>query len=114
MSLILYLFAATMSPRFRFILKEHEGDLCVIIIIIIIMPQLPVQSLLRCLYSPLCAIVCVSICARRLKNPRALAAICHGLDTQKYRVQELCESGAGRPGLSVLMSITVSVDVEQH
>ena len=25
-----------MSPRFRFILKEHEGDLCVIIIIIII------------------------------------------------------------------------------
>ena len=30
------------------------------------------------------------------------------------RVQELCESRGGRPGLSVLMSITVSVDVKQH
>ena len=30
------------------------------------------------------------------------------------RVQELCESGGGRPGLSVLMSLTVSVDVKQH
>ena len=26
------------------------------------------------------------------------------------RVQELCESGGGRPGLPVLMSLTVSVD----
>ena len=32
-----------------------------------------------------------------------------------HRVQELCESRGGRPGLSaVLMSITVSVDVKQH
>ena len=31
-----------------------------------------------------------------------------------YRVQELCESRGGRPGLSVLMSLTVSVDVKQH
>ena len=30
------------------------------------------------------------------------------------RVQELCESGGGRPGLPVLMSLTVSVDVKQH
>ena len=32
----------------------------------------------------------------------------------KYRVQELCESRGGRPGLSVLISLTVSVDVKQH
>ena len=30
------------------------------------------------------------------------------------RVQELCESRGGRPGLSVLMGLTVSVDVKQH
>ena len=30
------------------------------------------------------------------------------------RVQELCESRGGRPGLSVLMSLTVSVDIKQH
>ena len=30
------------------------------------------------------------------------------------RVQELCESQGGRPGPSVLMSLTVSVDVKQH
>ena len=30
------------------------------------------------------------------------------------RVQELCESRSGRPGLHVLMSLTVSVDVKQH
>ena len=29
-------------------------------------------------------------------------------------VQELCESRGGRPGLSVLMSFTVSVDVKQY
>ena len=29
-------------------------------------------------------------------------------------VQELCESRGGRPGLSILMSLTVSVDVKQH
>ena len=31
-----------------------------------------------------------------------------------YRVQELCESRGGRPGLPVLMSLMVSVDVKQH
>ena len=35
-------------------------------------------------------------------------------DRWRYRVQELCESRGGRPGLSVLMSLTVSVDVKQH
>ena len=30
------------------------------------------------------------------------------------RVQELCESQGGRPGLSVLMSLTVSMDVKQQ
>ena len=30
------------------------------------------------------------------------------------RVQELCESRGGRPGLPVLMSFMVSVDVKQH
>ena len=30
------------------------------------------------------------------------------------RVQELCESRGGRPGLSVLTSLTVSADVKQH
>ena len=30
------------------------------------------------------------------------------------RVQELCESRNGRPGLPVLMNLTVSVDVKQH
>ena len=30
------------------------------------------------------------------------------------RAQELCESRGGRPGLPVLMSLMVSVDVKQH
>ena len=30
------------------------------------------------------------------------------------RVQELCESRGSRPGLPVLMSLMVSVDVKQH
>ena len=34
--------------------------------------------------------------------------------TSGVRVQELCESRGGRPGLSVLMNLTVSVDVKQH
>ena len=43
------------------------------------------------------------------------------IDTDVYmfvfvtvRVQELHESRGGHPGLSVLMSLTVSVDVKQH
>ena len=34
--------------------------------------------------------------------------------TQCARVQELCDSRGGRPGLSVLTSLTVFVDVKQH
>ena len=30
------------------------------------------------------------------------------------KVQELCESRSGRPEFSVLMSLTVSVDVKQY
>ena len=36
------------------------------------------------------------------------------LNCVKIRVQELCESGGGRPGLPVLMSLTISEDVKQH
>ena len=32
-------------------------------------------------------------------------------ERERERVQELCESRGGRPGLSVLTSLTVSVDV---
>ena len=31
-----------------------------------------------------------------------------------HRVQELCESQGGRPGLSVLTSLMVSVDIKQY
>ena len=34
--------------------------------------------------------------------------------TGRCRVQELCESRGGCPGISILMSLTVSVDVKQH
>ena len=37
-----------------------------------------------------------------------------GDDDDVVIVQELCESRGGRPGLSVLMSLMVSVDVKQH
>ena len=33
---------------------------------------------------------------------------------KKIIVQELCESGGGRPGLSVLTSLLVSVDVKLY
>ena len=33
-------------------------------------------------------------------------------ESNTYIVQELCESRGGRPGMSVLMSILVSVDVK--
>ena len=32
----------------------------------------------------------------------------------RVRVQDLCESRGGRPGLSVLTSLMVSVDVKQY
>ena len=33
---------------------------------------------------------------------------------ENFRTPELCESRGGRPGLPVLMSIMVSVDVKRH
>ena len=36
------------------------------------------------------------------------------ISTPYLRVQELSESRGGRPGLSVLTSLMVSVDVKQH
>ena len=48
----------------------------------------------------------------------AVGVICGGVGLYRsrcyLRVQELCESRGGRPGLPVLMSLTVSVDVKQH
>ena len=35
-------------------------------------------------------------------------------NTENRRVQELCESRGGRPGLSVLTSLLVSVDVKLY
>ena len=34
--------------------------------------------------------------------------------TKQFIVQELCESRGGRPGLSVLTSLLVSVDVKNY
>ena len=36
------------------------------------------------------------------------------IQPSQFRVQELCESSGGRPGLSVLMTLMVSVVVKQH
>ena len=37
-----------------------------------------------------------------------------GSMAEGFRAQELCESRGGRPGLSVLTSLMVSVDVKQY
>ena len=49
-----------------------------------------------------------SVVFHGVSNDRAVCMATGG------RVQELCESRSGRPRLSVLMSLTVSVDVKQH
>ena len=36
------------------------------------------------------------------------------MTSAEFTVQELCESRGGRPGLSVLTSLPVSVDVKNH
>ena len=47
------------------------------------------------------------------QRPRVRTSRCQpGMAT--IRVQELCESRGGRPGLSYLTSLMVSVDVKQH
>ena len=47
-------------------------------------------------------------------GPRLLGLCLKGKLKKHHRVQELCESRGGRPGLPVLMSLSVSVDVKQH
>ena len=53
----------------------------------------------------------------RNQYPRTLSITSSLLSSSSppaVRVQELCESRGGRPGLPVLTSLTVSVDVKQH
>ena len=45
---------------------------------------------------------------------KALKSLSHFFPNFHFRVQELCESRGGRPGLSVLTSLMVSVDIKQH
>ena len=49
-------------------------------------------------------------------RPEYGTASINGLDARSKLiiVQELCESRGGRPGLSVLTSLMVSVDVKQY
>ena len=43
-----------------------------------------------------------------------VTCICQCTTAKTARVQKLCEGRGGRPGLSVLTSLAVSVDVKQH
>ena len=45
---------------------------------------------------------------------RGAFAQCHSFKYRRHIVQELCESRGGRPGLSVLTNLPVSVDVKQY
>ena len=49
--------------------------------------------------------------AQLLKEQTAECKSCFSLTGSPHIVQELCESRGGRPGLSVLTSLLVSVDV---
>ena len=48
------------------------------------------------------------------RTDKSVLAFNHKPRLYRHRVLELCESRGGRPGLPVLMSLTVSVDVKQH
>ena len=52
---------------------------------------------------------CRQICALQELRPDTTALV-----DWAYIVQKLCESRGGRPGLSVLTSLLVSVDVKLH
>ena len=52
--------------------------------------------------------------SRPAARHRTLGYLVLGLPRRSVRVQELCKSQGGRPGLSVLMSLTVSAEVKQH
>ena len=47
-------------------------------------------------------------------NARKRYFICMKIVSKPLIVQELCESRGGRPGLSVLTNLMVSVDVKQY
>ena len=52
-------------------------------------------------------------CASRLPRNQHKSLTDDGVG-QSFIVQELCESRGGRPGLSVLTSLLVSVDVKNY
>ena len=60
--------------------------------------------------------VCASLQKKknRLKSNVIFLFLLFFISLNLKLVQELCESRSGRPGLSVLTSLTVSVDVKQH
>ena len=66
-----------------------------------------VTVVLAFLEYPVATVVTLEYAVSRCIKPRQTSP-------QKLSVQELCESRGGRPGLFVLMSLTVSVDVKQH
>ena len=66
-----------------------------------------VTVVLAFLEYPVATVVTLEYAVSRCIKPRQTSP-------QKLSVQELCESRGGRPGLPVLMSLTVSVDVKQH
>ena len=53
-------------------------------------------------------------CDLQLQEVAAVDRLKRERNAARFRVQELCESRGGRPGLSVLTSLTVSVDVKQY
>ena len=56
--------------------------------------------------------LCVEIEVAVLGSPSIMGSLMVFVDV--IRVQELCESRGGRPGLSILTSLMVSVDVKQQ
>ena len=70
------------------------------------------------MYRYICVSVCVHVVRRSVK--RLYSHIGHDLlnlcilSSLPVIVQELCESRGGRPGLSVLTSLLVSVDVKNY
>ena len=56
--------------------------------------------------------LCVEIEVAVLGSPSIMGSLMVFVDV--IIVQELCESRCGRPGLSILTSLMVSVDVKQH
>ena len=53
-------------------------------------------------------------CSLVLFSVYACSLVLYSLYARSFIVQELCESRGGRPGLSVLTSLLVSVDVKLY